>query len=43
MDEAKLHLTRLFLEEKNNFKSFPVGTFHLLQKYVMTKYDLHYT
>ena len=43
MDEAKLHLTRLFLEEKKNYKRLPVGTFHLLHNYVMTKYDLHET
>ena len=43
MDEAKFHLTRLFLEEKNNFKRLLVGTFHLLHNYVMTKYDLHET
>ena len=43
MDEAKLHLTCLFLEEEKNHKRLPVGTFHLLHNYVMTKYDLHET
>ena len=43
MDEAKLHLTHLFLEEKDDFKRLPKGTFHLLHNYVMTKYDLHET
>ena len=41
MDEAKIHITHLFLEEKKNFKRLPKGTFHLLQKHVITKYDLH--
>ena len=43
MDEAKLHLTCLFWEEKKNFKRLSVGTFHLLHNYVMNKYDLHET
>ena len=43
MDESKLHLTRLFLEEKNSFKRLPAGTLHLLHNHVMTKYDLHET
>ena len=43
MDEQKLHLTRLFLEEKNSFKRLPAGTLHLLHNHVMTKYDLHET
>ena len=43
MDEAKLHITCLFLEENNNFKRLPVGTFHLLHNYVMTNYDIHET
>ena len=43
MDEAKLHLTHLFLEEKNNFKRLPKGTFYLLHNHVMTKYDIHET
>ena len=43
MDEAKLHLTCLFLEEKKIFKCLQVGTFHILHKRVMTKYDLHET
>ena len=43
MDEAKFHLTRLFLEEKNNYKHLPVGTFHLLHNYATTKYDIHET
>ena len=43
MDEENLHLTHLFLEEKNNFNRLPVGTFHLLNSYVMTKYDPHET
>ena len=43
MDEAKFHLTSLFLEEKNNFKRLPAGTFHRLNNHVMNKYDLHDT
>ena len=43
MDEANIHLTHFFLEGNNNFKPLPVGTFHLLHNYVMTKYDLHET
>ena len=43
MDEAKLHLTHLFLEENKNFKCIPKWTFHLLHNHVMTKYDLHET
>ena len=43
MYEAKIRLTRLFLEEKNNFKSLPEVTFHLLHNHVMIKYDLHDT
>ena len=43
MDEMKLHLTRFSLEENNNFKRLPAGTFHLLHNHVMTKYDLHET
>ena len=43
MDEAKIHITHLFLEEKKNFKRLPKGTFHILQNHVMTKYDLHDT
>ena len=43
MDEAKLHLTRFFLEEKKNFKSLPAGTLHLLHNHFMTKYDLNET
>ena len=43
MDEAKLHLTRFLLEEKNDFKRPTVGTFHILHNHVMTKYDLHET
>ena len=43
MYEAKLHINRLFLEEKENFWRLPTGTFHLLRSNVMTKYDLCYT
>ena len=43
MDEAKLHLTSFFLEEKKSFKHLSVGTFHILYIHVMTKYDLHET
>ena len=43
MDEAKIHLTRLFLEEKKNFKRLTVETFHILHNHVMTKYDLNET
>ena len=43
MDEAKLHLTHLFLEEKKKFKRLPKRTFHLLHNHVMTNYDLHET
>ena len=43
MDEEKLHLTSFLLEEKKNFKCLPIGAFHILQNYVMTKYDLHDT
>ena len=43
MDEAKLHLTRLFLEEKNNFKRLPAGTFYLLHNHVTTKYYFYET
>ena len=43
MDEAQLHITNLFLEENKSFKRLPKITFHLLYKYVMTKYDLHET
>ena len=43
IDESKFHLTRLFLEEKNNLKHLPSGTFHLLHNHFMTKYDLHET
>ena len=43
MDEAKLHLTCLSLEENNNFQSLPAVTFHILHNNVMTKYDLHET
>ena len=42
MDEAKLHVTRLFLQEKKNFKLLPIGTFHLLHKYVMIFMRQHY-
>ena len=38
MDEAKLHITPLFLEENKNFKRLPVGTFHLLHNHVVIKY-----
>ena len=41
MDEAKLHLNILFLEEKKNCNCLPVGTFHILHNYVMTNYDIH--
>ena len=41
MDESNIHITCLFLEEKNNFKRLLIETFHLLQNYVMTKYDIH--
>ena len=41
MDESKLRITHFSLEEKKNFKRLPKGTFHLLQKHVITKYDLH--
>ena len=43
IDEANLHPTRLFSEEKNNFKRLPVGTFHILHNYAMAKYDLRET
>ena len=43
MDEAKLHLTHLFLEENNDFKRLPAGTFHLLHNHVITTYDIHDT
>ena len=39
--EAKLHITRLLLEEKKNFQRLPTGTFHLLPNYAMANYDLH--
>ena len=41
MDEAKLHITSLLSEEKKSFKRLPIGNFHLLHNYIMTKYDLH--
>ena len=41
MDEEKLYLTHLFLYEKKHFKRLPIGTFHLLHKYFMTKCDIH--
>ena len=31
------------LEEKNNYQRLPTGTFHLLHKYDMAKYDIHET
>ena len=43
MHESNLHITRLFLEEKNDFWRLPTGTFHILLNYVMNKYDLHKT
>ena len=43
MDEVKLHLTHLLLEEKKNFKRLPKGTFRILHNHVMTKYDIHET
>ena len=43
MDEAKIYLTCLLLEERKNFKPLPVGTFHILYNYVMVKYDIHDT
>ena len=41
MDEAKIHLTCLLLEEKNNFQRLLTGTFHILHNFVMTKHDIH--
>ena len=41
MDEAKLNLTCLFMEEKKKFQRLPTGIFHLLHNYIMTKYDIH--
>ena len=43
MDKAKIHINHFFLEGNNSFKRLPIGTFHLLHNYVMTKYDLHET
>ena len=34
MDEAKLHLTHFFLEEKNNYNCIPKETFHILHNRV---------
>ena len=41
MDEANIRIYSFFLDKKKNFKRLPVGTFHILHNYVMTKYDLH--
>ena len=43
MDEAELHLTNDFLEEKKTNLRLPTGTFHFLHNYVTTKYNLHKT
>ena len=43
MDESKLHITSLLLEEKNNLKRLPVGTLHLLHNYVTTNNYFHET
>ena len=43
MDEAKLHITFLFLAENKSFKNFQAGTFHCLHNHAMTKYDSHET
>ena len=38
IDEVKLYLNCLLLDETNNFKRLTLGTFHLLHNYTMTKY-----
>ena len=40
MDEAKLRITCLSLEEKKNSQRLPIVTFHIPHIYVITKYDL---
>ena len=40
---AKLHITHLLLEGKNNLQSLLIRTLNLLYNYVMTKYDIHET
>ena len=43
MNELNINITCLFLEENNNFKRLPIGTFHLLHNYITTKHNLHET